>query len=527
MINAVKQQQAQLNTLNFTLNSTLKEILSFNLNVGGKFVSPLVETDNLMAKITQTNVIKPQSDNDLVIQLDSNNQQLTINNQQSESVASIDSSGNATFSGQLTAHRLVIASEAKQSNEIATGSGNPRNDTVLEVQGSASISNQLTALEISARKVYTESLQARSASISGRLTALEISAQNAQFNNVTASEGHFRRLFADAIDGLEDTIATVAGSLYNDLYFPTETPLSKSELALQASASALLAQSDTWLTENQPASLELSSLDAAIITASDFLAVLGKASMVNVEITQKLVINDTMHIADNTIGVVCGGGFCDNTLYLQPTGMGRINMLAGKFTIDENGNVRIAGDAYIAGRVYTEGLEARSATISGQLYADSIKSNRNGLSLVIASEEKQSNEIATGSGNPRNDKNARVYLANQTGDEVASIDASGTAKFKKLMIAAAEATPSSEGFAQFLPELTSNEAAGEAVLKAGIKEVTIYNKQVGSKSLIYITPASDTLNKVLYTKSKAEGVFKVAISQPITKDIKFYWWIIN
>ena len=496
-----------------------------------------------MAKITQTNVIKPQSDNDLVIQLDSNNQQLTINNQQSESVASIDSSGNATFSGQLTAHRLVIASEAKQSNEIATGSGNPRNDTVLEVQGSASISNQLTALEISARKVYTESLQARSASISGRLTALEISAKNAKFDNVevagklaagsletgslTASEGHFRRLFADAIDGLEDTIATVAGSLYNDLYFPTETPLSKSELALQASASALLAQSDTWLTENQPASLELSSLDAAIITASDFLAVLGKASMVNVEITQKLVINDTMHIADNTIGVVCGGGFCDNTLYLQPTGMGRINMLAGKFTIDENGNVRIAGDAYIAGRVYTEGLEARSATISGQLYADSIKSNRNGLSLVIASEEKQSNEIATGSGNPRNDKNARVYLANQTGDEVASIDASGTAKFKKLMIAAAEATPSSEGFAQFLPELTSNEAAGEAVLKAGIKEVTIYNKQVGSKSLIYITPASDTLNKVLYTKSKAEGVFKVAISQPITKDIKFYWWIIN
>jgi len=65
-------------------------------------------------------------------------------------------------------------------------------------------------------------------------------------------------------------------------------------------------------------------------------------------------------------------------------------------------------------------------------------------------------------------------------------------------------------------------------LNAGIKEVTIYNEQVGSKSLIYITPASDTLNKVLFVKKqKPREYFKVAITRPIAKDIKFYWWIIN
>jgi len=254
-------------------------------------------------------------------------------------------------------------------------------------------------------------------------------------DEITASEGHFRRLFADTIDGLDDTIATVAGSLYDDLYLPSSEIDTSLSSELDASASALLAQSDDWLIGNPPASLELSSLDSAIITASDFLAVLGKASMVDVEITRELTINNTMHIADNSISVVCGGGFCDNTLRLQPTGMGRIDMLAGKFIINEDGDVRIAGDAYIAGKTTTNEFEVdKDATISGSLFANSLKPSNNDLNIELSSTSQ--------SGQIHNSK----FIIHNSNKDVASIDASGTAKFKKLMIAAAEATPSSEGF---------------------------------------------------------------------------------
>jgi len=66
-------------------------------------------------------------------------------------------------------------------------------------------------------------------------------------------------------------------------------------------------------------------------------------------------------------------------------------------------------------------------------------------------------------------------------------------------------------------------------------------EEITEKTLIYITPITDTENKVLYVKSKhpkqecdlydtsckEAGWFKVAINTPITTPIKFNWWIVN
>ncbi|MFA5021378.1 MAG: hypothetical protein WC517_04990, partial [Patescibacteria group bacterium] len=71
--------------------------------VAGKIISPLVETENMIADVTQTKMIKPVNDADLVIQLGSNNKQLNITDSIGKSVAAIDSKGNATFSGSVTA----------------------------------------------------------------------------------------------------------------------------------------------------------------------------------------------------------------------------------------------------------------------------------------------------------------------------------------------------------------------------------------------------------------------------------------
>ncbi len=70
----------------------------------------------------------------------------------------------------------------------------------------------------------------------------------------------------------------------------------------------------------------------------------------------------------------------------------------------------------------------------------------------------------------------------------------------------------------------------------------INNPKITDQSLIYITPISDTANKVLFVKSKQaniiceenesecvnkDGWFKIAIDMPINQEIKFNWWIIN
>ena len=129
------------------------------------------------------------------------------------------------------------------------------------------------------------------------------------------------------------------------------------------------------------------------------------------------------------------------------------------------------------------------------------------------------------------------------GKTVASIDASGSATFTKLNIAAS-ASQSAEIITP--TEIKTNATAGEAVLPAFETEMTIKSPFVTEKTLIYVTPISDTQNKVIFVKAKKAtestsqegdsaptsevkepGWFKVAIDTPIDKEIKFNWWIIN
>ena len=116
------------------------------------------------------------------------------------------------------------------------------------------------------------------------------------------------------------------------------------------------------------------------------------------------------------------------------------------------------------------------------------------------------------------------------GKTVASIDASGSATFTKLNIAAS-ASQSAEIITP--TEIKTNATAGEAALPANETEITIKSPSITENTLIYITPLTETNNKVIFVKSKKAreqeemGWFKVAIDTPIDKEIRFNWWIIN
>lgn len=66
---------------------------------------------------------------------------------------------------------------------------------------------------------------------------------------------------------------------------------------------------------------------------------------------------------------------------------------------------------------------------------------------------------------------------------------------------------------------------GNAVIFAGQQEVLIKNVNVNKSSYIYITPTSDTENKVLFIKRKGIGEFSVGLNSSSSLDISFDWWV--
>jgi len=129
---------------------------------------------------------------------------------------------------------------------------------------------------------------------------------------------------------------------------------------------------------------------------------------------------------------------------------------------------------------------AGDLTVGGTLTA--------GRMVLEASEEASSEESEFG---------RLLEVKDGLGETKAWLDASGSAYFaevetKKLIIAGQQATVSG----QQASEVTTNATAGQAVLPAGEEEVTIKSPHVGQNTLVYITPISDTQNKVLYVKAK-------------------------
>ncbi|MFC1627260.1 beta strand repeat-containing protein, partial [Patescibacteria group bacterium] len=242
------------------------------------------------------------------------------------------------------------------------------------------------------------------------------------------------------------------------------------------------------------ANLDIASVNADFGFFSDYLAVMGQTTLTTVSINNSLTINDSMILAANSISTL------DETLYLQPAGNGAINFLAGLVTMDQTGQVTINGDL----------------NVTGTLLANQAKFNQLTLTSPV-------------------DRFANLLeIVDASGSALASINASGSAKFKNLsteglIIATPEASSSATTTpSATLTSITTNATAGQAILPAGATEFTINTPHVTTDTLTYVTPTGDPQNQVLYVRSKKDHQwFKIAINQPLPYDLKFNWWIIR
>jgi len=412
------------------LGEQVRRIGAFAELVAAKIKAGLVETkiltaeDKIISPIVETNEIKlkAKSENGKTT---TENSKLVIKNTKNEPIAEFSENGQTSLFGDLLVQGTVNVEGAVSSEQLAvTGDA--------DIQGAVN-SEQLAVSE--------------DATISGTLYA----------DNIVSKKGTFGELIADKISAvrteLEELVmrkrATDSGEI---------------------TGSSAMAMAKNWETQvNDQFSNANDKLPDELVIASS-LIIQGKMTAEEAFINQHLLVGN-IAISGNAISTLA------DTLYLQPSGTGKVDILAGTMVIEDNGSVTINGNLLVQGAVNSEQLAVSGdATVSGSLFANLINAE------TINAETAQFNKvnIATGSAEP-------IIADSQTLD-VASNSA----------------------------QLKSNAAAGEGIIPAGKTEVVIYTDKLTPASLVYITPAS-----------KTKDYFVVAIKEALDKKIKFNWWIIN
>ncbi len=333
------------------------------------------------------------------------------------------------------------------------------------------VDGEIEAASISARLAKLDEIKV------DKLTAGDIVADSITANSIVGLDAKIATLSAgltdDELSTIPDRIKARIQELSGNAPTATEIPLEDLDPDLIADTLEATQSSSPELDNLEGISIH-PSLSADFVSVNDYLAVIGQATITTLDVTNTLYTE--------TINAKSG------TLALQP--LGGIVKLAGDTLIaDSSGNVTINGNVNVTG-------ELRASSLLGNL----------------------------------------LEIYDEGGSVVGSIDASGSATLASLTTqiitiasasdASGSATPSA--LAQTLGfNFESNATAGTATLVAPNTELVISSPHVASDTLVYLTPTTNTDNKVLFVKSKSTGEFTVGIDTPASTDISFNWRIIS
>lgn len=497
----------------------------------------------------------------------------------------------ASFSQSVIANLRAgsIDTDLLTANEIAAAKLQVKGTTVTDhlVARSASISGKLTANQLEAKSLVASSsafsslitnslttnhLIANEATISGQLitnslitnhlsvseaTASTLSARLAKLQQLESDQAHVKTLQADTIKSSTiDSLTTRVSSLEvtHSAFAPQPVEVRTLDEVgpLNASSSPPVASpSATPNLDGFHNDLAVGSLDTTFLNSDggffkEYLGVMGEANINQLNVENTAIIGKSLALTNNSISLLnCPTNTesvtsvsasvksvllgCSDTLYIQPTGHGKLSLMANVLVLEQNGNVSLAGNLSVNGNITAKTLSVAE-----------------GLSAKYLTLGREATSSATQFGGILN---YPLSIFNSSGNLVAAVDASGSAQFagnltaktgsfNNLVIAQGEATPS----AGFLSStLKTNATVGTATLPARQVELKIENLKIGNSSLVYITPTSATQNQVLYIKNKqtcsafsiqhsalsCTPSFTVALDKPITTNVSFNWWIIN
>lgn len=316
------------------------------------------------------------------------------------------------------------------------------------------------------------------ASFSGQLTSNNLNTNDATISGTLRTEN----LIAGNIEGLDSRIGSIAARLALN---SKPTPSAPVETF-----------GDTFNT---------ASVSAGFGTFYQGLLSLGASTFGNLSVMDQLSIGTTFTLSQNSINTL------GTDLNIQPLRQGAVSFLAGAVRIEADGQLSVSENA-----VFHKNL-----TVKGKLFANLISplADKDVEVTLPSSNNHDSRFVISGASS------SAVLTVNNQGD----VASSGSATFSKIKFNLVGQAIASSNFTA-----TATGSAGTAVLKGNTTELTIIDPLVTKDSLIYITPANNTNNTVLYLMRQTEntsdgpiGSFTVGVSQPVPTDTLFNWLIVN
>jgi hypothetical protein len=500
-INTMSSITASIKTLTSETISTVslnaQNLTSKIIHVDEKITSPIVETQDIIAtgesKLAQidTNVIKPQEQN---LTIDLNNKIAT--DEPSGPLASVIIKG---LAGK------TVASIDAGGNASFSGSLTAKD---------ASISGTLAAEEIQSSKIKSQNYEGQEATLSGKLVAKTVEAEN-----IKAIEDRLDVLASGTAPN-NDELTMQINDIQKLLADIKNQPLSNPQYYQQIDQSI-----NTGVTNPQPPFAEATEGGSANPQSGnlsiDQLTVTGNSNLYNVSVSGSLLVGN-LFIENNSIISLASE--------LKFSALEKITLFDGSVVIAKDGTITTQGSLIAMGGVKTN-------EISPVNEGDDVNIKLKSPTFAEATAGKQ---------------NSKLNITDELGNIQASIDASGSAKFKQLALDKyLDATSSAAVIAAAknyvkngidAPAIeTQTETAGVGILPSNEIEIVIYNDNIKDGSLIYLTPTENIPNNQLTVTNKischselVEGsstsckpYFKVSTGTSSHGEIRFNWLIIN
>jgi hypothetical protein len=341
------------------------------------------------------------------------------------------------------------------------------NDSNIEIIGSNdpnSSNSAVATIDNNGNATFNGNLQASNISSSGDASVA---------GTLTANS-----IKAKTIEGIEETVSSIASRLF---------------------------------TAEESSYIDVSTMSAQFALFHENLLSLGTTTMREATVLDSFTIGTQFILGQDTMNVLGAD------LQIQPLRQGGVSFLGGLMSLDKDGNLFVGSDARFA----------KNVTVEGGLFANLLSPLAGNNLDIYLPDENSSNSaelrVVNGSKTP-------VFGVNNRGDVYSSgsarfvgdLVASGSAFLSKLNIFSQDAQAVSDS------EQEASSSAGTAILKAFKQEVTIKSPHVSGKSLIYITPSTNTGNKVLYLLRQSDaGSFTVGISESVSTDVQFNWIVVN
>ncbi len=514
-----------------TTSLIVDNITATNINTQEKIISPVIETGTI------------QFDNqNATIKTTTQNSKISIVNSTDEPTAEFDTeTKQTTLFGDLEVAGTTTATEIDS----------------LKANFGDLLANNANLGQLEAESIKTQNLEvAQDATISGTLYV----------DRVVAREGGFGELLTKNIS-LDNIRAIVREEMLTQSQGNEENTQSNENNVQvheektqneEVDIKTLLAEVEGWLNLNTSSVLPV---EDEVLFSSQEKEQINKGYVAS--LTEKLIHHGdltvfgqvtTNSLAINSLSLTDGGvSNLNGTLYLQREGLGGLDILSGKIAIDIGGNVFIAhhltvGGDLIAGNIRPHGGQDLVFNLANSTDQDSEGGAVQGESPLSINSEL---DPSSGFG--------ELLVKGINQEVVAKINADGSAQFAgqvavdSLAISTEKERPgmvvaASENFNNigvWAPGIVTNASAGSAVLPVGQTDLVIYNENLTSDAMIFLTPTSTTQNQVLYLKNKVvetieevdpqtgekitktRRYFVVGVSRAINERISFNWWIIG